>query len=669
LKNKLQQMYFRLRAIVVVFLTMLLLFFLYRVAYLYHILSGADRIQYKSDIVKSFLVGIRFDTVTICYGLLLPVILILTAFFISSQKFQRFTDSFNRYFISIVMTLYALLLVIDFYYYNYFQAHFNVLVFGLWKDDTEAVMKSVYTDYPFFRVILFVIIFYFLFIRLVRYLFRKISPVGNSVYHGIISIIILGLMAIGLRGSFGTFPIQIDDANVSANDRVNLLPVNGIFALKTVLSFGLKQGELAKFDDEIKKLGYDDRSKSWKEYFGKIKITDSVEAFFTKTPVDTFLENNPPNVIFFLMESMSNNNLYLQSAKTNVTGALQKYIEGGMVYRKFLPAQNGTINTLEALMINTPITSLAQSEYGADTFPSAAAKPFFDKGYATTFITGGKINWRNLNTFVPRQYFRTVEGDGDIEEQNPQTQECEWGVYDEYLFNHVFKKLNNKQPQFIFALSTTNHTPFHLPDHYKPFPVVLNDSVKGILQVGEQRAIDNLTNFQYSNDCLGRFLDELRSSPYAENTIVFATGDHNNLMLFNFSPSQLYYKLSVPLLMYVPAKYLTHSKVDTSRWGSHKDIFPTLYNLSLSDATYFNGGNDLLSGSLAHEHYWATDVMSYIAMDDNGVVRYDSKAERYEWTNKYLLKNTNDLKTDSLLKKARRNFTAQYFFIKDVTKK
>jgi phosphoglycerol transferase MdoB-like AlkP superfamily enzyme len=652
-----------------IYFIMMIVFSVYRFAYLFHVLDAAERSQNWSDILTAFLRGLRFDTVTICYVLILPVLVSLFAVFIQRDRFQRFTDGFNHRFISIAMTLLVLLLIVDYYYYNYFQSHFNVLIFGLWKDDTGAVMKSVYTDYPLIRVIVLIAIFYFLFSNFTRSLFRSVRTQarGSTIASAAGSVMILGLFVIGLRGSFGTFPVQIDDANISANEKVNLLPVNGVFALKTVLSFGLKQGELAKFDDEVKKMGYEDRSNAWKEYFGDVPVKDTLAAFFTNTPVDTFLEKNPPHVIFFLMESMSNNNLWLQSPQLNVTGALQKYIDSGIVFRKFLPAQNGTINTLEALMINTPITSLAQSEYGADTFPSAAAKPFYDKGYATTFVTGGKINWRNLNTFVPRQYFQTIEGDADIRQQNPATEECEWGVYDEYLFEHIFRKLNDK-PQFIFALTTTNHTPFHLPEHYKRYPVVLNDSIKNILQVGEQRAIDNLTNFQYSNDCLGRFLDKLKSSPYAGNTIVFATGDHNNLMLFNFSPSQLYYKLSVPLVVYVPEKYLSHSTVDTSRWGSHKDIFPTIYNLALSDAKYFNGGNNLLSSSLTNDLYWGVDNMSYVAIDAEGAARFDHAPECYVWSDQYRLKQISD-SVSPLVKKARVNFAGKYHYIKAIMKK
>lgn len=35
-----------------------------------------------------------------------------------------------------------------------------------------------------------------------------------------------------MRGSVGTFPLQIDDSTVCDNSNVNLLPINGVFAIK-----------------------------------------------------------------------------------------------------------------------------------------------------------------------------------------------------------------------------------------------------------------------------------------------------------------------------------------------------------------------------------------------------------------------------------------------------
>ena len=137
-------------------------------------------------------------------------------------------------------------------------------------------------------------------------------------------------------------------------------------------------------------------------------------------------------------------------------------------------------------------------------------------------------------------------------------------------------------------------------------------------------------------------------------------------MLFDFSPSQMYYKLSVPLLMYIPQKYLGNSRVDTSRWGSHKDIFPTLYNLAISRKSYFNSGNDLLSRQTSIESFYGLDCMSYVAMDDKGAVRFDSNPANYKWGSG---NNLSPLKTDtatSLMVKSRSYFATFYHYIKEI---
>src|SRR5690606_14436344 len=97
-----------------------------------------------------------------------------------------------------------------------------------------------------------------------------------------------------------------------------------------------------------------------------------------------------------------------------------------------------------------------------------------------------------------------------------------WGAYDEHLFEYAFKKLSatNKAPQFMFIQTTSNHTPFDLPSTYKPANIALSTEVKKRLLVDESLAIKNLNCLQYSNDCLGAFLDRIKHSSLAKNTIV-----------------------------------------------------------------------------------------------------------------------------------------------------
>ncbi len=52
------------------------------------------------------------------------------------------------------MALASVVLFVDQYYYNYFQTHISVIIFGLADDDSQTVMSSVWTDYPILRIAL-----------------------------------------------------------------------------------------------------------------------------------------------------------------------------------------------------------------------------------------------------------------------------------------------------------------------------------------------------------------------------------------------------------------------------------------------------------------------------------------------------------------------------------
>ena len=605
----------------------LLIFFIYRLAYVFRVMEGKEISSHAGDILIAFLTGLRFDTATICYGLIFPAA--VSFFTLAGSRPAGFVNRIQRVYLTLLLVVFSLVSVVDYYYYTYFQSHINVQIFGFLEDDTAAVMKSLWTDYPLLKVLIGIALLGFIFYWITGKVQKKLSVMRHPVSRTgsvMFLVLLMILFATGLRSSFGTFPVQVDDASVSDNAKVNLLPVNGVFALKDAVVYHRNEFRMDHVMRQVADMGYPDKESAMKDYLETNFITPvkGLDSLYTMTDTNTVVRKSPPHVIFFLLESWSNNNLYLHSKELNLLGSLEKYWHKDILFRHFLSGHNGTINSIEGMMINTPVTPVAQSEYADVTFESSCAKPFYEKGYATTFISGGKINWRNINNFIPRQYFEYVEGNADIVKSNPEAHECEWGVYDQYVFDDVFKKLEaaKDQPQFIFALTTTNHTPFHLPDHYQPYPVSLTPGIKSRLRVDEEMAVKNLVNLQYTNDCLGKFLDALDHSPFAENTIVVATGDHNNLMLFDFDEAHAFYRYSVPLLVHVPEKYLYKSSVDTALWGSHKDIFPTIYHLALDSAKYFNNGNDLFARGEDRKHYFAINIMGDAAMDDAGAVRF-----------------------------------------------
>ncbi len=654
----------------------LILLFTYRVVFLFRLSDLPSLSTLKYDLAKAFITGFRFDTMVMMYALAPSLLFCLLIFIFRSVSYQKFLHHFLPVLNTFLLSAYLLLSVIDIFYYTYFQSHLNMLVFGFFEDDTEAVMKSVWSDYPLVRAIIFIVLMIFIIYKLAKRFHQSELPsfLKLNKKNAIITVVLtFGFFFLGMRGSLGTFPLQIDDSTVSENSTINLLPVNAPFALKEAFMFRHSQSSVEGNKELVKKMGYNNPENAISDYT-HADTSNGFDALFSKTPFNEYAQQHPPNVIFFLMESMSNYNLNLHSKDCNLLGTLEKHFNDDIVFRHFVSSGNGTIVSLEGTMVNTPVTSLAQSKFRYQTYHSSVAKPFAEAGYNTTFITGGKLGWRNINEFIPFQYFKNVESNQNVKAKITGATECEWGVFDEYLFDYIFLKLNenNKQPQFVYALTTTNHTPFTLPSHYKPFPVNIPVSLPKPLKVDENLAKKNLTNYQYSNDCLGRFIDKIKASPFADNTIVIATGDHNNLMLFDFKEEEWAHRIGVPLIMYIPEKYLEHARVDTSLWASHKDIFPTIYNLALSDAKYFNGGLNLFDSSLKHNDYYAVNTGDFIAINDDGAVKFDPDNRFYYWKNNSVelerIQSPNE-KLNELLKKARAYYASMSFYINEETKK
>ena len=593
------------------FFVLLGMFMFMRLLFLFRFGNAKLASTYGSDLLRAFKVGALFDIQTILYGLTPLVLMYLFSGLFAKKKREKLFQGFTRGYLLSVTAIYALILLCDQQFYSFFQNHLNVLAFGLVEDDTMAVITSMWTDHPVIRMCVAMVFIVYVSRKMLISIFeaKKQERIYSTPAKIFLPLLLIGGIVLGLRGSIGTFPLQIDSASVSENAFVNKVPLHGVYTL--IKAFGKKDNVRTKQQPEelLKKAGFGSLREAyavrWQLPADSVP-GDSVDFFFRKTKKNTFLEKNPPHVVFFMMEGMGRHYLTFDSEKLNLTGALRKHLKEDFVFYNFLPAHNGTINSLEALAFNVlepPITATPQR---FKTYKSSVAYPFKQAGYSTHFISGGHITWRNLHQMLPLNYFDESYGkSGVLKNVKNAEAGATWGVYDEYLFEDALQKLREaKEPQFIFAQSMTNHTPYELPDHYRTLPLELNDEIRPLFSKSDDEVIKCFEAYQYANHQLGVFMDKLKDSPMAKNTIVVATGDHNirNLVNYDLLNDQMS-KRSVPMYIYIPKAYQQGITVNTERYGSHKDIFPTIFNLSLSEQKYFQAGNDLFASDTGQIFY------------------------------------------------------------------
>jgi phosphoglycerol transferase MdoB-like AlkP superfamily enzyme len=531
------------------------------------------------------------------------------------------------------------------------------LAFGIIEDETSSVLKSIWTDYPVIRILLFAsVLFYILHLAISKIyksgMLMRLSKYRKSKYAAFVIIIACIFL---IRGRLGLFPLKIEDAYFSKNQFVNILAQNGIFTLKNAVSDYLKSDLDVSIDKMLADAGFSSDKELIASYLNipvDSIIHDPLLYLQNKSKADSFLLENPPHVVFIQMEGMGSNYMDWHSGNFNILAQLANEMQNCIVFRNFLPFSETTISTLEGILTNNVMPSISTTIYRDKTNIASAVTPFNKAGYVSSFITGAKKSWRNLDVYIPAQGFENYESKEIILQDIPEAQQQEWGVYDAYTFRQAINRLDTAtSPQFIYIMTITNHTPYKLPNGYAVPDLTIEHELKAHLLQSEKASIEAFACYRYACDYLGDFIRHVRENPSLRNkTIIAVSGDHTTKGVLKTSAEELLKKHGVPFILYVPQEYLIDKYIDTVQWASHKDIFPTLFNLALSGAQYYHQGKDLLNHN--KDNNFAVDVSACVINSCGAINLINNQYYQWDSLGKLLPVNNSD-KIDNLQYKVR----------------
>lgn len=327
------------------------------------------------------------------------------------------------------------------------------------------------------------------------------------------------------------------------------------------------------------------------------KTNADLTQLFAQTSANAAVEKHRPNVVLTVMESMSAHLLNMDNPERDLLGELGKHWQQDWVYRKFVSEGDGTSDTLHRFFVRSPPLNLSQSLAKNKTFPGNMFKPYLDAGYRVVYITAGNGGWRDFDTFLRHLGINEIIDENTLKTRYPEAKSGTWGVPDEYMFRYAEEELARAEksgtPVFIMMMSVTNHPPYHLPAPHQLKNFRLEEQEqKRLANLASGKELNEIFNtFRYSNDQLGRFIGKVKT--IAPDTIIAATGDHNMRAIGYPESADAALGHSVPFYLYVPQAYCGSAEYHPKRAGSHKDILPTLYNLSLSEARYYRTGCNL----------------------------------------------------------------------------
>ncbi len=573
------------------------------------------------DFLPAFWMGVRIDAKWLA-TLILPAWI----FWLMSAKWPK-AKKWAEALGLIAGGLMVLLGFVNIEFFRFYGTTISAVIFGLFQDDTQAIIKTVLSDWP---ILPYVGIF--LAAMAVPVILSALIPAAGSerdaagfnwrTKGNLISAVVLTiLLSLILRGSLGKFPLRFQSLSVSPHVFINQCVPNGAILFYEAMcdqsALNFKDGR----DGELKALGFRN-------------IDEVNEVLAGASPAAQPLQPaKKPDVVLAVMESMGRDQFLSHvPGKNDTLGRLANELKNAWVFTNGLTIGPGTFPALEGILFDTPYSPLSQSRYGHLPFPFSKVLPFREAGYEVVFVTGGDANWRNLRESLPRHGFDKVYGDASIHAAFPEAEIGTWGIGDEWMFKFAKRLMDERKasdkPLLLVLLSTSNHPPHEVPDGRAALPVD-PDLLPQVIERDKPRSefTKMLQTYQYASDWLGWFVGSLREEGKLSNTIVASTGDHN--ARFKYPPQgALHHQLGVPILFWVPEEIRKGlPQTDQTQWVTERDIFPTLSALALGRLPLPEEGRNL---ALPHRSfaYGYFGVGEYgVAVGKSGAVGIDPRGK------------------------------------------
>jgi phosphoglycerol transferase MdoB-like AlkP superfamily enzyme len=501
-----------------------------------------------------FPVGLRMDTVMLCYVLALPVAGLI---FFPGKAVRKARFVFSG-FLACAAGIFVFLEMATFAYIDEFSVRPDRIFLQNMFSGVEVALM-IARGYPvMFATALSVTAL------TVWLVFTKSSrafgalPALSPTHRMFTAVIVLPLLFLGMRSSLTHRPVNISDAAFSMHPLVNQLGISSTYSLTYAFYqstqheqdpsavYGKMSGnEIVRRVMSLNNIAPDGKGAS-----------DSPLLHYRQSQFD---RSRPLNLVIIIEESLGAEYVGCLGGMP-LTPHLDRLSREGLLFTNLYSTGTRTVRGIEAVIsgfLPTPGKSVVALEKSRQDFFTLAGllKRF---GYDTEFIYGGKSTFDNMKSFFIGNGFT------DIHDQDTFIDpvfEGSWGVSDEDLFNkaHEIFSAHGDKPFFALILTTTHHDPFEFP--------------AGRIELYERAERSRYNAIKYTDYALGLFFDKARTAAYYENTVFLVVADHSTrLRGHDLIPIK---KFHIPGLIIAPGiKTGTYDRV-----ASQIDLPPTVLDI------------------------------------------------------------------------------------------
>ena len=128
-------------------IAVLFLLSVYRFFFFFYFANFSELSGLSFYVIKAFWLGFRFDLSIVAYINSVITLLFVICLFVQKMSFFRTVIKFLKYYYAIIFSLLFLAVFVDLGFFSYFKDHYNMMIFGLFEDDTVALIKTILSDY------------------------------------------------------------------------------------------------------------------------------------------------------------------------------------------------------------------------------------------------------------------------------------------------------------------------------------------------------------------------------------------------------------------------------------------------------------------------------------------------------------------------------------------
>lgn len=516
-----------------------------------------------TEILKTFRYGLHMDASMAGYFCALPFLFVIVAWLFNKKTVKLKLLTIYSYTLIVISSF---LSIIDVNIHREWGTKLNYKAIDLMLEaPKEAIASS--SSSP----ILSNLIGFFVLIFLGVLIYRKLFPnkelklnQGKLIIKPIISLLIIGLTFLAIRGSLTVAPMNTSRVYFSQHQILNISAINtNWFLISNILS-----------QSKIKSNPY--------LYFTPSEAISIKDSLYSKTSAfPKILNTNKPNIVLIILESFTADVVAELGPEKNVTPNFSKLISEGLLFTNIYSASDRTDKGMVAILSGFPsqaTESIIKDNDKQVKLPSISQEAK-NIGYQTSFIYGGDLNFANFKSYVISHGFENVKDLNNIETDEKLTK---WGVADDVTMRQHLKDLKTvKEPFFTTLLTLSNHEPFYLKGKYKFGNKTVNNMFRS-------------TSF-YTDSLLNDYVEQAKKESWYNNTLFIVVADHGHRLPTEqndiFEPGRYH----IPLLLFGGALKSDYKNQRYDKIGNQIDIAAIILNqLNVKD-TAFRYSKNLLS--------------------------------------------------------------------------